>query len=181
MKFEVRIGGLEGHGQKTRSVELEREGTRPAPGPSESEKLLVRLDGREVKVDAVEVSARTYSILLGGRSFEVRVEPSEGGVEVHTGSQVFRAQVLDPRAWRGKRGAVVKAEGRQQVTAPMPGKVVRVLVAAGDAVEAGRGLLVVEAMKMQNEIRAPKTGKVERLLVVEGQAVNAGEVLAVVG
>lgn len=162
-------------------MELEREGAPPAPGRSERERLLVRLDGREVKADAVEVSAGTYSILLGGRSFEVRVEASEGGVHVHVGAQVFRAQVLDPRASRGKRGAVLETEGRQQVTAPMPGKVVRVLVAPGDAVEAGQGLLVVEAMKMQNEIRAPKTGKVERLLVAEGQAVNAGEVLAVVG
>ena len=62
----------------------------------------------------------------------------------------------------------------------MPGKIVRVLVAAGDAVETGQGLLVVEAMKMQNEIHSPKTGKVERLFVKEGQAVNAGEVLAVI-
>lgn len=180
MKFEVRIGDPAGHGQKTRSVELEREETRPTPGGSEGERLLVWLDGREIKADAVEVSAGAYSILLSGRSFEVRVEPTEGGVQVHAGAQVFRVQVLDPRAWRGKRGAVLEAEGRQQVTAPMPGKVVRVLVAAGDAVEAGQGLLVIEAMKMQNEIRAPRAGKVERLLVVEGQPVNAGEVLAVV-
>jgi biotin carboxyl carrier protein len=62
----------------------------------------------------------------------------------------------------------------------MPGKIVRVLVKAGDAVETGQGLLVVEAMKMQNEIRSPKSGKVERLSVVEGQAVNAREVVAVV-
>ncbi|MBI3663579.1 MAG: biotin/lipoyl-binding protein [Acidobacteria bacterium] len=63
----------------------------------------------------------------------------------------------------------------------MPGKIVRVLAKAGDAVEAGQGLLVVEAMKMQNEIKAPKTGKVEKVLVAEGQTVNAGETLAVVG
>jgi biotin carboxyl carrier protein len=69
-------------------------------------------------------------------------------------------------------------EGRQEILAPMPGKVIRVLAAVGDAVEAGQGLLVVEAMKMQNEIRSPKSGKVERLLVKEGQNVNAGEVLA---
>ena len=62
----------------------------------------------------------------------------------------------------------------------MPGKVVRLLAKAGDAVEAGQGLLVVEAMKMQNEIRSPKRGTVERVLVTEGQAVNAGEVLCVV-
>jgi biotin carboxyl carrier protein len=62
----------------------------------------------------------------------------------------------------------------------MPGKVVRVLVKQGAAVEAGQGLLVVEAMKMQNEIRSPKSGKIEKLLVVENQTVNAGETLAVV-
>ena len=62
----------------------------------------------------------------------------------------------------------------------MPGKVVRLLVKAGDSVEVGQGLLVVEAMKMQNEIRSPKSGSVERVLVAEGQAVNAGEVLCVV-
>jgi biotin carboxyl carrier protein len=60
----------------------------------------------------------------------------------------------------------------------MPGKIVRVLVRGGQKVEAGQGLIVVEAMKMQNEIRSPKTGTVERLLVKEGQPVNAGEVLA---
>jgi biotin carboxyl carrier protein len=63
----------------------------------------------------------------------------------------------------------------------MPGKIVRVLVRAGDRVEAGQGLLVVEAMKMQNEIRSPKSGTIERVLAEEGQAVNAGEVLCVVG
>jgi len=65
-----------------------------------------------------------------------------------------------------------------QILAPMPGKIIRVLVQAGEKVEAGQGLLVVEAMKMQNEIRSPKSGTVERLLVKEGQPVNAGEILA---
>ena len=82
------------------------------------------------------------------------------------------------RAWRGRRHGAVEAEGRQQIVAPMPGKVVRLLVKTGDKVEAGQGLLVVEAMKMQNEVRSPKTGTVERLLAKEGQPVNAGEVLA---
>ena len=170
MKLEVRIGDAGSQKPKTRSVELVREGGR----------LMLALDGRPVEADAVEVSAGTYSILLGGQAFEVRVQPVGDGVRLHTGGEEFWAQVLDPRAWRGQRGGVLEAEGRQEVTAPMPGKVVRLLVKAGDAVEAGQGLLVVEAMKMQNEIRAPKTGKVERLLVAEGQAVNAGEVLAVV-
>ena len=63
----------------------------------------------------------------------------------------------------------------------MPGKVIRVLVSAGDVVEAGQGLIVVEAMKMQNEIRSPKAGKIERVLAREGQAVSAGETLLVIG
>ncbi|MFY9585282.1 MAG: biotin/lipoyl-containing protein [Candidatus Acidiferrales bacterium] len=170
MKLEVRISRAGSQKPKTRSVELVREAGR----------LLLTLDGRPVEADAVEVAAGTYSILLSGKSFEVRVQPAADGVRVHTGGAEFSARVLDPRAWRGRRSGVLEAEGRQQVTAPMPGKVVRLLVKLGDAVEAGQGLLVVEAMKMQNEIRAPKTGKIEALLVAEGQAVNAGEVLAIV-
>ncbi len=101
----------------------------------------------------------------------------DGQLKLQTGLQEFTAEVADPRpgaaaTWR------VELEGRQQIVAPMPGKVVRVLVKAGDKVEAGQGLLVVEAMKMQNEIRSPKSGVIERLQVKEGQPVNAGEVLA---
>ncbi len=164
MILDVRIGG------RTRCVEVERQGSR----------LRVQLDGGALEADAVEVAPGTYSILLEGRALEVRVQPAGDAVRVHAGGEEFLAEVLDPRAWRGKRGGVLELEGRQQIIAPMPGKVVRLLVKAGDTVEAGQGLLVVEAMKMQNEIRAPKTGKVERLTVSEGQAVNAGEVIAVV-
>ena len=96
------------------------------------------------------------------------------------GSREFRVVISDEREWRRKRGSAIEAEGRQQVLAPMPGKIVRVLVKTGDAVRAGQGVLVVEAMKMQNEIRAPKSGTIDRLAVVEGQTVNAGEVVAIV-
>jgi biotin carboxyl carrier protein len=88
-------------------------------------------------------------------------------------------EIFDPRSWRRKRGAGIDLEGRQQLIAPMPGKIVRVLVAAGQEVNVGQGLLVIEAMKMQNEIRSPKSGIVEKL-AREGQTVNAGEVLAIV-
>lgn len=169
MKLEVQIGG------KKRTVEVVREA-----GARDSKKLLWRLDGKPITVDAVEVATATYSILLEGQSFEVRVQPAESGLRIHTGEEELRAVVTDPRQWRGRRGALAEAEGRQQITAPMPGKVVRVLVAAGAQVTAGQGLVVVEAMKMQNEIKSPKTGTVERLLVGEGQSVNAGDTLAVV-
>ncbi|MBI3403900.1 MAG: biotin/lipoyl-binding protein [Acidobacteria bacterium] len=126
------------------------------------------------------VAPGVYSILLNGQSFEVRVTQMHDGLHIHSAGEDYIAQVQDPRSWRGRQGAAVTAEGRQQIVAPMPGKIVRLLVKAGDAVEAGKGILVVEAMKMQNEIRSPKSGTVEKLAVKEGQAVNAGEVLAVI-
>jgi biotin carboxyl carrier protein len=165
MKLEVHITG------RTRTVELERE----AGG------WCATIDGQSLPADVVEIAPNTLSVLLAGQSHEVCVTPSaDGKLKLQTGAQEFSAEVLDPRAWSGRRHSSVEAEGRQQIIAPMPGKVVRVLIKAGDAVEAGQGLLVVEAMKMQNEIRSPKSGTVERVLASEGQAVNAGEVLCIV-
>ncbi len=170
MKYEVQLASFSS-GEKTRVIELER-------NPSG---WRVALDGRPVAVDAVEIAPNTLSILLGGRSFEITVTPSaDGKLKLQTGAQEFTAEVIDPRAWSGRRHSHVEAEGRQQIVAPMPGKVVRLLVKAGDRVEASQGLLVVEAMKMQNEIRSPKTGTVERVFAKEGQPVNAGEVLCIV-
>jgi biotin carboxyl carrier protein len=163
MKFEVHIG------RQTRVVELERK----------DDRWRIALDSQSVDADAVEIATNTFSILLRGQSHEIRVTPSpRGTLTLQTGPEEFTAEVIDPRAWSGRRHSAVEAEGRQQIVAPMPGKVVRLLVKAGDTVEAGQGLLVIEAMKMQNEIRSPKSGVVERLLAEEGQAVNAGEVLA---
>jgi biotin carboxyl carrier protein len=163
MKFDVRIG------DKTRIVELERN----------ADRWRIALDGQPLDADAVQIAPNTFSILLRGQSHEIRVTPSPNGtLTLQTNLEEFTAEVIDPRAWSGRRHSVLEAEGRQQVVAPMPGKVVRLLVKAGDTVEAGQGLLVVEAMKMQNEIRSPKSGVVERLLAQEGQAVNAGEILA---
>ena len=167
MKFEVQLDGSSG--KKSRTVEIERNGS----GWS------ILLDGQPVDADAVEIAPHIFSILLNGQSHEIRVSPApDGKLNLQTGTSEFTAEVIDPRAWTGRRHGYVEAEGRQQVVAPMPGKVVRILVKAGDRVEAGQGLLVVEAMKMQNEIRSPKSGAIIRMLAKEGQAVNAGEVLA---
>jgi biotin carboxyl carrier protein len=143
-------------------------------------KLQFLLDGKPLEADAVEVARGIYSILIGGESFEVRTEAAAGKLRVISRGREMFAEVRDPRQWRRRGRAALEAEGRQQIIAPMPGKIIRVLVKAGDAVETGQGLLVVEAMKMQNEIRSPKSGTVERLSVAEGQTVNAGEVVAVV-
>ena len=116
----------------------------------------ISLDGQPVEADAVEIAPNIFSILLRGESHEIRIaRQADGKLNMQTGLREFTAEVTDPRAWRGRRLAHVEVEGRQQITAPMAGKVVRLLVKAGDKVEAGQGLLVVEAMKMQNEIRSP--------------------------
>ena len=167
MRYEVQLASSSE--QKNHVIELERD----ASG------WRVTLDGRPVAVDAVEIAPNTISILLDGQSFEISVTPSpDGKLKLQTGTLEFTAEVIDPRAWSGRRHGSVEAEGRQQIVAPMPGKVVRLLVKEGDRVEAGQGLLVVEAMKMQNEIRSPKSGTVERILAKEGQPVNSGEILA---
>lgn len=162
MKYQVLLAG------KTRVVELTRQ----------NDAWKISLDGNALDADAVEVAHNIFSVLLSGDSHQIRIAPRpDGTITLHTGLAEYHAEVIDPRSWRGRRQGAIEAEGRQQITAPMPGKVVHLLVKQGDSVEAGQGLLVVEAMKMQNEIRSPKSGKIEKLFAQEGQPVNAGEVL----
>ena len=165
MKIDVIIGGAR------RSVELARSGDEPS-------RVVATIDGRRVETDVLKISPGMYSILLDGRSLEVRVETLADGLLLHTGGREYSVDIVDPRSWRRSRGGKIDLAGRQQVSAPMAGKIVRVLIAQGQHVESGQGLLVVEAMKMQNEIRSTKSGTVERLLVQEGQPVNSGETLA---
>jgi len=163
MKFEVVIN------HARRIIELERDANR----------WRISLDGEPIEADAIEISPNIFSILLNGKSHEVRVTPTpSGALTLQTAHREFSAEVTDPRAWRGRRHSALEAEGRQQIVAPLPGKIGRVLVQAGEKVQAGQGLLVVAAMTMQNDIRSPRGGTVESLLVKEGQPVNAGEALA---
>jgi biotin carboxyl carrier protein len=167
MKFEVEVSGASG--KKKHVVELERDGVG----------WRVALDGTAIDGDVVEIAPHTFSVLLGGQSHEIRVSGApDGTLNLQNGLHEFTAEVADPRAWRGRRHGHIEVEGRQQIVAPMPGKVIRVLVEPGQRVEAGQGVLVVEAMKMQNEIRSPKSGTIGRVLVEEGQPVNAGDALA---
>lgn len=167
MKFEIELGTA--GGKKKHLVEINRHGST----------CQISIDGEPLDAHAVQLSPNTVSVLLRGQSFEINLSRSGGGnIKLQCGHHEFSAEVMDPRAWQGRKHGALEVEGRAEILAPMPGKVVRVLVGAGDAVEAGQGLFVVEAMKMQNEIRSPKTGKVARLLAKEGQNVNAAEVLA---
>jgi len=138
-----------------------------------------RLDGKEVEVDAVLARPDVLSLRIGNQAYEVKCERVAGEMHIWVGSARFAAEVRDPRSLRGRVRAV-DDHGPKKLTAPMPGKIVRVLVSQGDEVEAGAGVLVVEAMKMQNEIKSPKKGTIQKILVSGGAAVNAGDVLAIV-
>lgn len=167
MRFEVQL--VSSTETRTHTVDLERIG----------DQWGVILNGEPVSADVEEIAPNTLSILLHGESHEIRIARSrDGQMSIQTGLREFAAEVTDQRSWRGRRLGHVEVQGRQQITAPMAGKVVRLLVKSGDTVEVGQGLLVVEAMKMQNEIRSTKSGILERLLAEEGQTVNSGETLA---
>jgi biotin carboxyl carrier protein len=138
-----------------------------------------RLDGREVEIDAVLVRHDVLSLRIGNKAYEVKCERVGEDVNVWVGSSCYVAGVRDPRSLRGRLRAA-DDQGPRKLTAPMPGKIVRVLVTQGDVVEKGASVLAIEAMKMQNEIKSPKKGRIQKILVGEGAAVNAGDVLAIV-
>ncbi|MFO7692956.1 MAG: acetyl-CoA carboxylase biotin carboxyl carrier protein subunit [Vicinamibacterales bacterium] len=146
----------------------------------------VVVDGVERVVDAAAVDASTFSLIWpdnGRSSHEVGLSPTglPGEIAVHMPAGVASAKVLTGAASRFGRGAgAAQAAGTQQVLAPMPGRVVKLLVRAGDEVKARQGLVVVEAMKMENELRSPKDGRVIEVLVAEGASVEAGRPLVVV-
>jgi len=139
-------------------------------------------DARALEVDAVHLAGHAMSFIVDGRSVRCEVEPGkEGRVAVLVGDEVHELEVLDERRLRLRRASgKFSLEGPQRVDSPMPGKVVRVLVKQGDQVQEGQGLVVVEAMKMENELKSPKVGVVAELHAQEGQAVEAGAKLAVV-
>ena len=117
-----------------------------------------------------------WSVLIEGRSYAVA---RLGAGEVSVNGRVFQVEVIDPRSLRGRRTAA-EGSGPQTVAALMPGRVIRVLVEAGQKVEAGQGLVVVEAMKMQNEMKAPRAGRVVEVRAAAGATVAAGDILVVI-
>ena len=138
-----------------------------------------QLDGREIEVDAILARPNVLSLRIGNNAYEVKCERVARDVHIWVGSRRFAPEVRDPRSLRS-RVRDIDEHGPKKLTAPMPGKVVRILLAQGAEVEAGTGVLVVEAMKMQNEVKSPKKGTIQKILVAEGAAVNAGDVLAIV-
>jgi biotin carboxyl carrier protein len=152
-------------------LDVKREGTR----------LTARVDGRRYEIEAREMGAGVYLLIADGRVHECRVERERAGFNVRVGNHVYSVTLADPKRLRGAQlPGAHDGEGAAQVIAPMPGKVVRVLVPVGAQVEAGDGLVVVEAMKMQNEMKSPRNGTVTAIHAEVGATVNAGDVLVIV-
>lgn len=157
------------------ALEVKREGGR----------VFAEVEGRRYELEAREVGAGEYLLIQGGRVYECRVgaEPglrARGALRVSVGAREYGVRLTDPKHLRGAGAGAAEQGGRAQIKAPMPGKVVRVLVEAGQTVESGQGLVVVEAMKMQNELKSPKAGAVAELSAAPGATVNAGDVLLVI-
>lgn len=144
------------------------------------------VDGRRYEVEVRELADGQYLLIVGASVHKLRVEqrrdsPSTSGLfEVALGGCAYDITVSDPRRLRSGQTTAAHDTGTAQIISPMPGKVVRVLVAPGAQVAAGDGIVVIEAMKMQNEMKSPKSGVVVSINAAAGATVSAGDVLAVI-
>jgi biotin carboxyl carrier protein len=168
MVYEVIVEGEAG--AKPHRLELER-------GENRWE---CRFDGRSVHIDALIPRRDVLSLLIDGHSYEIKRERTATDLHMWVGSTRFAVELRDPRSLRSRHKAAGDEKGPRKIVAPMPGRVVRLLAAENSEVQAGQGIVVVEAMKMQNEIKSPKKGIVKKILATPGAAVNPGDVLAIV-
>jgi biotin carboxyl carrier protein len=169
MKFEIEIAG------RVRKVEVEP----PARG---SAAWSVRIDGEPSTADAHLLRPGVLSLILDGRSHRIVLEGASAPDEstLHHGSRRIPYRIEDPRSLKSRRAHAGGADGPVTLHASMPGRVVRLLASAGDEVKHHQGVVVIEAMKMQNELKAPRGGRITRILVSAGDAVSAGQALAVI-
>jgi biotin carboxyl carrier protein len=148
-----------------------------APGPRGWECVL---DGREIVIDAVQVQRDVLSVRIAGQVHEVKREAGVEGTHLWVGHARYAAEWRDPRSLRDRKKSATDDASPRKLIAPMPGKVIRILLQEKAKVEPGQGILVMEAMKMQNEIKSPRKGMVQKILATEGANVNAGDVLAII-
>jgi biotin carboxyl carrier protein len=141
----------------------------------------VSIDGNEFLIDGKKTGRTNYSLIVDNRSFEIEVDHTEDEYQVLVDGRNYHVSLVDERRVRvGGTQSGIEFQGRQKVSVPMPGKVIAVLVAEGDAVEKGQGLVIVEAMKMENEVRSPINGEVKEIKVTPGETVEGGAVLLIV-
>ena len=159
-------------GEQSYSVEIEEIG---------KSLYRVAVDGNEFLVDGKKTGRTNYSLIVDNRSFEIEVDNAEDEYRVLVDGRNYHVNLVDERRVRvGGAQSDLQLQGRQKVSVPMPGKVIAVLVSEGDSVERGQGLVIVEAMKMENEVRSPIAGEVKEIKVKPGDAVEGGAVLVIV-
>jgi len=166
MKLDAQIGGDTFH------VDVRVQG----------ERAFAVIDDREYELEASEVEPGVYLLKNDGRVYQVYVSvaTADGSREVTVCNSRFDVTITDPRRLRGSTSDHAHSGGQAEIKTAMPGKVVRILARVGEAIEKGSGVIVVEAMKMQNEMKSPIDGVVKEIKVNEGSTVNAGEVLVVI-
>lgn len=150
---------------------------------SEGDKVFARVDDREYELEASEPEPNVFLLKNENKIYEVFVSPQQNAgepLQVKVKNQSFEINLIDPKRLRGAGGAGESADGAAEIKTAMPGKVVRVLVKPGAEIQKGDGVIIVEAMKMQNEMKSPKDGIVKEIRFSEGATVNAGEILAVI-
>jgi biotin carboxyl carrier protein len=165
MKFNLEIDG------QTRQVEID-----PAELPGQ---WRIRIDGEDVEADAHLIRPGVMSLLIAGSAHRIVLDHGSGDSAVHMGRHRIPYRAEDPRSLRSRRRHA-GSDGPVPVRASMPGRVVRALVEKGDHVTLHQGILVIEAMKMQNELKSPKDGRVAEIRVSPGDTVAAGDTLAII-
>ena len=166
MKLQAEIN------HEKREIEIKREG----------EKVFAEIDGRKYELEASEPEPNVFLLKNEGAIYEIFVSPRQNLAEpynVRTKTGEFEINIIDPKRLRSA-GADAEHEGTAEIKTAMPGKIVRILTEPGAEIKAGEGVIVVEAMKMQNEMKSPKDGIVKEIRFAEGETVNAGDVLAVI-
>jgi biotin carboxyl carrier protein len=146
--------------------------------------LTAEIDGRRYELEVSQPEANVFLFKLENRIYQIFVSPNlknaESAVAVNVGDRQFEIKIVDPKRLRASGANGAQTAGASEIKTAMPGKVVRVLVEQGDEVKVGDGVIIVEAMKMQNEMKSPKDGFIKEIRFAEGTTVNAGDILVVI-
>ncbi len=145
--------------------------------------LTAEIDGKKYKVEASEPEPNVYLLKHKNKIFQIFVAPNNKPSEpfvVTVGNHNFEIKIFDPKRLRGTGAESGQAAGASEIKTAMPGKVVRVLAEVGAETKQGDGVIIVEAMKMQNEMKSPKDGVIKEIRFAEGATVNAGDILVVI-
>ncbi len=149
----------------------------------EDERVFAEINGRKYELDSSEPEPNVYLLKYENKIFEVFVSPDQNISEpqkVKVGAQDFEIKLTDPKKLRGSDAGSELADGDAEIKTAMPGKVVRILLKENEEVKSGEGVIIVEAMKMQNEMKSPKDGIIKEIKFNEGDTVNAGDVLVII-